>query len=489
MDGLLDQTVRNAIPFLTSSKIDPAFSLSLYGNIQGLGGYLERRNPGYFGNEPGKRIGGFTGNALFLGNTCASTIPQALKRPLMSILPIYGLIRSETRGSLLGAILGLLATAYTSSLRQRIKALLLIGIILSFWRGKRKVTKVNQTNSIGTRKIFWRVAFQAIKDGYRGPYRGTWDKYFPKEIRDAGQAEWFIDKPHNYYLERLVEDGVLGLVAHLSRITASMYSLKGIEKNERARILGSLISIHISQGTSFPDVGTACVQGILEGRLLGKEVRSRFSWTFFTLGMIHFVKEYQKGKDTALWVRGESKTFDPRNVLYFQGSILREILDNQQEERLKQIEEALKNDKSVDGLVALAELYLLTGRDGLRYAEEAYKLAPKHPAVIACFAEIRKDKRLAEELFRDYPDWGTSLFVYGVVHEDGNYILQALEERRAGKVYKPRSVYDIAIIAECTNRKEVLRDCWKAVKGLPDSKEKTRIKNACFLNGMLEVFT
>lgn len=155
-----------------------------------------------------------------------------------SLLQLIAIFLSGTRGAVVGLVVGIFVSAVAYVLLNpsrklkayggaAILALVVLGAGLYLNSSKlpegsmlRRVFQLKDSNT-SARLIQWQVALRGFKDY---PILGTGaenyyvlgNKYFNPEIYKY-DASWF-DKPHNYILEVLVTNGILGFISYLSII-------------------------------------------------------------------------------------------------------------------------------------------------------------------------------------------------------------------------------------------------------------------------------
>ncbi|MBL8030565.1 MAG: O-antigen ligase family protein [Candidatus Doudnabacteria bacterium] len=157
-------------------------------------------------------------------------------------LQVIAIFLSGTRGAVVGLLAGGFISAVVGialSKNKKVKmwglgataALVLVGGLLYFNSGKlpegsmlRRIFQLKDSNT-QARLIQWGVALKGFKDypvlgvGAENYYI-TGNKYYNPEIYKYDPS-WF-DKPHNFILEVLVTNGILGLAAYLSIIIFSL---------------------------------------------------------------------------------------------------------------------------------------------------------------------------------------------------------------------------------------------------------------------------
>ena len=184
---------------------------------------------------------------------------------LLSFLQFVAIFLSGTRGAVVGLVLGIfisLIVYVVLSSSKRLKAygggaillLLVAGSGLYLNSDKlpqgsmlRRVFKLQDSNT-EARLIQWRVALNGFKDypifgtGAEN-YYVTGNKYYNPEIYKYDPS-WF-DKPHNYILEVLVTNGILGFISYLSII---FFCVASFYKSWKLEALGLISSVCLLAG-------------------------------------------------------------------------------------------------------------------------------------------------------------------------------------------------------------------------------------------------
>ena len=186
-------------------------------------------------------------------------------------LNLWAIFLTQTRGAVIGLLLGLLVWGGLSVFRgknRQIKKLGAVGlvslIILSlgayFLRNTnliqsndtlKRVTSISlESYTVQTRLAAWRTSLEAFKTrpilGW-GPenYGYAFSKYFPPEIYvESGSRIWF-DKAHNVFFEFLVTTGVSGVVLYFGLIFLAIYYLF---RSKRISVVTSNIFIALLLG-------------------------------------------------------------------------------------------------------------------------------------------------------------------------------------------------------------------------------------------------
>ena len=222
-------------------------------------GFLQLLVPNLLVEEnPGLRPGSTFGNPAFLASYLLFNIFLAgylayieFKRPGRASagwlylgyggVDLLALITSQTRGAFLGFAFGLLvlfiyfiSTTRSSFIRQRLIAVLLLGIFLSagfvatrradFWSSVPLLGRLRDF-SLGQNEFAPRLsALQAALKGFaERPILGwgaenfniVFNKFYDPKTLELGYQETRFDKPHNFLAEYLVTGGILLLLAYL----------------------------------------------------------------------------------------------------------------------------------------------------------------------------------------------------------------------------------------------------------------------------------
>ena len=171
---------------------------------------------------------------------------------LAAILQLVAIYLSGTRGAVVGLVLGLficgiIYAVLAKSGRVKTYSLTILGIfivlasVLFAFHNKlppgstiRRVFNLQDANTY-SRLIQWKVALSGVKDH---PLLGTGtenyyiigNKYYNPEIYQY-DGSW-LDKPHNYILEILVTNGILGLLAYLGILLFASVAIFKAYRNE-----------------------------------------------------------------------------------------------------------------------------------------------------------------------------------------------------------------------------------------------------------------
>jgi len=157
---------------------------------------------------------------------------------ILVLLQLGGIIQSGTRGAMVGLIIGLFAgfigyLIFTKSKKIKlvggiilISFLVVAGLLFTFSNDLpngtpfKRIFTLRDSNS-NSRIIQWKIAIQGFKDrpiigvGSENYYI-IGNKYYNPELYKYDRS-WF-DKPHNYILEILLTNGILGLIAYATVI-------------------------------------------------------------------------------------------------------------------------------------------------------------------------------------------------------------------------------------------------------------------------------
>jgi len=189
------------------------------------------------------------------------------------LFQIFILIRTETRGSLLGLIGGLLVALVISvflSKDKKIRVMVVVSLItvvvfgsgIWLFRESEPVKKVAVVNRLATisltdittesRLYTWDSSWRGFKDrpllGYGWEnYSVAFNKYFHAEIfRDHGSQIWF-DRAHNIVFDILVTSGILGLASYLSIFIAILLVLwKFLKKENDVFTFALIIGLYVA---------------------------------------------------------------------------------------------------------------------------------------------------------------------------------------------------------------------------------------------------
>lgn len=217
--------------------------------------------PGVFFDKVTSRLSGTLGNPIFLAIYLLFHVviglwlawnfykrDQKVGAGVFFVITLFDLIvffLTETRGSLLALIAGLLFLAatyiyrtyrtygtYRSYITYGIAAAIILLILFSvvffftkdwpFWTSVPGLSRFTggALESVGPRFYAWRVAWSAFLErpifgwGWENFYH-VFNKYYEPSLLRWGFPETYFDKPHNVYLEFLANTGLLGFSAYL----------------------------------------------------------------------------------------------------------------------------------------------------------------------------------------------------------------------------------------------------------------------------------
>lgn len=249
----------------------------------------------FFTNLYSHRVTSFTGNPIFFAGTLliplflsAGYVMQHKKDKQkyayvgVCLILLLGIIFSQTRGAMLGVILGTMTCLFTFVLltssqkaKKRMYWMFPIGLLVcvALFFGLRSVssthpqlyrmTHFRDTNT-DSRLIYWNQSLRGWKDA---PWLGVGQqnfyvvgqKYFQTKLYQATNGTW-PDKPHNQFLEYLVSGGSIGFFAYLFLfITAGWVALKTPRERQHihpAFILGALVAYAGQNIFSFDTIET-----------------------------------------------------------------------------------------------------------------------------------------------------------------------------------------------------------------------------------------
>ncbi len=176
---------------------------------------------------------------------------------LAVVLMLIGVYSSGTRGALVGLFFGLFIAAvvyFALTANHKVKVYGFIGVALfvmlvgaiyanheNFRRGStlHRLANLRDSNT-EARLIQWSMAAEGFKDRPllgTGPenYYVIFDEYYNPELYKYDPS-WF-DKPHNFLIEVLVTNGILGFAAYFGMLVLSAYGLWKAFKSELLSLL------------------------------------------------------------------------------------------------------------------------------------------------------------------------------------------------------------------------------------------------------------
>lgn len=214
----------------------------------------------YYGRKNKKLLANYSHSLYFLG---------------IIVINFFSLFNTQTRGPLLALIFSIFCLfLFSKDVSKKVKkTILLLCIILAlllssvFIFKDRGFVKNHNTlyrlssislNDITTesRVLTWQLSFKGFLEkpvlGYgQENFYVVFNKYFPAEIfKDKGSQIWF-DRPHNIFLQYLIDGGILALLAYMSVFFFIFKSLYKHYKKSRdlktIGIFGTLIIAYLFQ--------------------------------------------------------------------------------------------------------------------------------------------------------------------------------------------------------------------------------------------------
>lgn len=162
---------------------------------------------------------------------------------LLLLLNFISLFNTQTRGVLLGLFVAALVVAtfllFSKYVNRKIKLIVSAGLLLvvlfttSIFTFKdsdfiqsnntlRRVSKISiSDDTTETRLLTWQLSLKGFQEkpvvgwGVENFYI-VFNKYFPNQIYKGSSSRVWFDRPHNVFLQQLVEGGALGLIAYLA---------------------------------------------------------------------------------------------------------------------------------------------------------------------------------------------------------------------------------------------------------------------------------
>ncbi len=235
--------------------------------------------PGTFFGNPSFTASYLLSN-IFIGMWLLFDFLSAKRNFILNILLAVGVLLNiaavfltETRGAILGLAAGLLALLIYFSVGKNglIKklsiGLLILMIIFSgifwltrnndFWSqvpGLRRATPAN-LGDIEPRPITWVISWHSFLErptlgfGFEN-FRYPFDRYYDPKLLRFSFGATFFDKPHNVFLEYLVNAGILGFLAFMGIFATAFYILFKKRDNSRnldAPFLAGLLVAYLVQ--------------------------------------------------------------------------------------------------------------------------------------------------------------------------------------------------------------------------------------------------
>ncbi len=244
-------------------------------------------------NTTGARLSSTVGNSSFFAGYLLMNVfigiyavRDLVKQKWAQVLSVSGVLvnvfvifQTQTRGAVLGLVIGILFLAIVSIIAEKNKKLramwasvvgLVLVLILSVIvfrdsafikesRALHRFANISLTDTTTvSRLLTWEASLKAFADrpvfgwGYEN-YNIAFDKYFPTPIyQDGGSQIWF-DRAHNIALDQLVMFGVMGFVAYVVMIGGVLFVLirrirfLGYQKSYQSYALIALIIAYVTQ--------------------------------------------------------------------------------------------------------------------------------------------------------------------------------------------------------------------------------------------------
>ncbi|PIR66456.1 MAG: hypothetical protein COU51_04205 [Parcubacteria group bacterium CG10_big_fil_rev_8_21_14_0_10_36_14] len=235
----------------------------------------------FWGVDLGDRISGTLGNPIFIGayfilNLILSAYlffsykDKKLKLffTAISLILLWGIFLTQSRGAFLGIIFGIFAGALYFCIcnkNKKIRKAVFIGLIIFIFSGVlifslrdkgfikenealNRITNISLETTTGkTRILGWEIALKGIAEkpilGWgQENFHIVFNKYYNPVLLKYSYYETWFDKPHNVVLEMGINGGILGVLSYLGIFGAGFYILQK-KKNifglsERAVIFG-----------------------------------------------------------------------------------------------------------------------------------------------------------------------------------------------------------------------------------------------------------
>lgn len=162
---------------------------------------------------------------------------------LMMILNFWAMFNTQTRGALLGFFVGLvvgglfviLAGRVNNKFKSSVLGLIIVAIIFvgtafvfkdQDWvknnKAFRRLSDISLSDTTAeTRILTWKLSLQGWSEkpilGWgEDKFYVVFNKYFPEQVfRHPGSVVWF-DRPHNIFIQHLVNGGAIGFLVYLS---------------------------------------------------------------------------------------------------------------------------------------------------------------------------------------------------------------------------------------------------------------------------------
>lgn len=184
------------------------------------------------------------------GRTIKYSLPAYLA--LVILLNFISLFNTQTRGVLVGIFAAVLSVSifllFSKYVNKKIKYFIISGLIVvilfassifmlqdsGFVQNNntlRRVADISVSDTTTeTRLLTWQLSLKAWQEkpilgwGQENFYR-VFNQYFPNQIFKGGASRVWFDRPHNVFLQQLVEGGILGLLAYLSIFSFALLNL------------------------------------------------------------------------------------------------------------------------------------------------------------------------------------------------------------------------------------------------------------------------
>lgn len=229
-------------------------TLELYSDFEKYNNFFEEMdqgrvvgtlgNPNYFGEF----IGWFILMILFYYLPKYRTFGYRLVLISSLFIVTYGMILSQSRTSFILVFIGILVMLLSNVKKYKLLSTMLIGIItfvlviyandiISVARGGWE-----SFSSFGGRLGIW----NSIITNYIYPFK--WELIFGY---GSHFVKSFIEEPHNYYLQILLENGLIGIIGYLFLLSIFVYkTLKTKNTNIKTFLLVTLVTLLLSDMTS-----------------------------------------------------------------------------------------------------------------------------------------------------------------------------------------------------------------------------------------------
>ena len=278
---------RSSLAFVQWKKLWKYF-VGIVGGLVLLVACIQIINPYFLSNLGVGRVVATLGNAVYVASFCSFiffsdiffifTSHKKIGKILWmleALLSVFVLIESQTRGELIGFVVGLLATCvgvywfFRKKVTKKIRLGLvsIIGVLIVFFpicyifRDTATVSMIPVINRIfatridnEARPIIWKTA---VHGWIEKPWFGWgWENYYTvanrlyePELLRFGHGEEWVDNAHNVILNILATNGVLGLVAYGAIYISTFYIL--IQLLKKYKNDSTIFFFAISVGSFF----------------------------------------------------------------------------------------------------------------------------------------------------------------------------------------------------------------------------------------------